>query len=150
LIPASTQSARGGITLGDIYVDLYTDGGISWNGKPGEFSEEQLNAIFDHIVFRNIPELEHLTDDWNQQGSGDYRLYNDIPTEDTALLVVKNGDKRMMVSVNRRVQTTPSRSIVNRLQPSSGKMKAGIANRASLMICSTLLLTTWMTRAVFN
>jgi hypothetical protein len=90
---------EGGITLGDIYVDLYTDGGISWDGKPGEFSEEQLNAIVDHIVFRNIPELEDKAEDCNPQSSSDYRIYNDIPTEDTALLVIKNGDKTMMVSV---------------------------------------------------
>jgi hypothetical protein len=87
------------VTLGDICVDLYTDGGISWNGKPGEFTEEQLDEIVDHIAFRDIPELQHLTDDWNPQSSGDYRLYTDIPSEDTALLVIKNGDQTMMVNV---------------------------------------------------
>jgi hypothetical protein len=78
-----------GVTLGDIYVDIFTDGGISWNGKAGEFSDEHLEKIVDHILFRNIPEFEHLTDYWNPQSSGDYRLYNDIPSEDTALLVIR-------------------------------------------------------------
>jgi len=43
-----------GMTLGDISVDLYTDGGISWNGKPGEFTQEQIGEIANHILFGNL------------------------------------------------------------------------------------------------
>lgn len=43
-----------GITLGDISVDLYTDGGIRWNGKPGEFTQEQIGGIVDHIIFGHL------------------------------------------------------------------------------------------------
>lgn len=94
--------AEQGVTLGDISVDLYTDGGISWDGKPDEFSEEELDAIVDHIAFRDLPELENLVDNWEQpEPSGDYRLYDDMQADGSTLLVIKNkdNDQTLMVKV---------------------------------------------------
>jgi hypothetical protein len=42
------------VTLGDIFVDLYSDRGIRWNGKPAEFTQEQIGEIVDHIIFGNL------------------------------------------------------------------------------------------------
>ena len=40
--------------LGDISVDLYTDDGISWNGRPNEFTDEELNKIVSYATFPNL------------------------------------------------------------------------------------------------
>lgn len=89
------------VTLGDISVDLYTGEGFSWNGKPDEFSQEQLGAIVNHIVFKDFAELENVAELLTPpQLSGDYEICEDFASKDSTLLLIRHGDQKLSVKVS--------------------------------------------------
>jgi hypothetical protein len=46
-----------GKLLGNLYMDVYTDGPLQWDGSKDEFSPKELEAIGNHIAFKDIAHL---------------------------------------------------------------------------------------------